>query len=352
LQRSFLVLLGLFLLACARAEPGQMPPVAASRVLVVANTRSPDSVAIASYYQEKRRVPAGNLCRIACPVTEECAMKEYKEQIEAPIKAFLDKSRLDVDFILLTKGIPIRTKEGPLGGFGTDSMLTLLDWTLVKDRSRNPYFGKEGRFSRKRYSFYLVTRLDGYSREECFQLVDNALAARPLRGPFLLDIAGNRQADKNYRVGNDWIRNANELLLKKGFQTRFDKGPDFIGGQNLMGYYSWGSNDSSFNQKVYNGLTFAPGALAETVVSTSGRTFSDPNAKGQSRIADLIRQGVTGCKGYVSEPYLAAMARPEILFDRYTSGYTLAESFYAASPFLHWKDVVIGDPLCAPYARE
>ncbi|HCM73924.1 MAG TPA: hypothetical protein DIS87_07280, partial [Armatimonadetes bacterium] len=62
----------------------------------------------------------------------------------------------------------------------------------------------------------------------------------------------------------------------------------------------------------------------------------------QSLIADLIRGGVTGVKGYVSEPYTFAMADPQVLFDRYTRGYTLAESFYAASPILKWKDLVIG----------
>ncbi len=35
---------------------------------------------------------------------------------------------------------------------------------------------------------------------------------------------------------------------------------------------------------------------------------------------DLIAQGVTGVKGYVSEPYTYALAKPEILFDRYLRG--------------------------------
>ena len=48
----------------------------------------------------------------------------------------------------------------------------------------------------------------------------------------------------------------------------------------------------------------------------------------------------------------AAMAHADILFDRYTAGYNLAESFYMASQFIHWKDMVIGDPICAPYATE
>jgi hypothetical protein len=58
---------------------------------------------------------------------------------------------------------------------------------------------------------------------------------------------------------------------------------------------------------------------------------------------------VTGVKGYVAEPFSVALCPADILFDRYTAGYTLAESFYMAVPFLKWKDIVIGDPLCAPY---
>jgi hypothetical protein len=66
-------------------------------------------------------------------------------------------------------------------------------------------------------------------------------------------------------------------------------------------------------------------------------------------MVDLIAHGLTGAKGYTDEPLLQAIASPTIVFDRYTDGYTLAESFYAASHFVGWEDVVIGDPLCSPY---
>lgn len=117
-----------------------------------------------------------------------------------------------------------------------------------------------------------------------------------------------------------------------------------------MGYCSWGSNDHSFIASNYLGVRFKPGALAETFVSTSARTMK-PVTGGQSVITDLIKNGVTGVKGYVLEPYTVALARPNILFDRYTSGYNLAESFYMASPLLKWRDVVFGDPLCRPYKK-
>lgn len=71
----------------------------------------------------------------------------------------------------------------------------------------------------------------------------------------------------------------------------------------------------------------------------------------QSLIADLIAQGVTGAKAYTDEPLVQAIASPSILFDRYTRGWTLAESFYAASALVGWEDIVIGDPLARAYPR-
>jgi hypothetical protein len=99
---------------------------------------------------------------------------------------------------------------------------------------------------------------------------------------------------------------------------------------------------------LYNSLTFAPGAVAETIVSTGARSFL-PTTGGQSKIADLITQGVTGIKGYSDEPLVQGVASPSVLFDRYTRGWTLAESFYAASRLVSWMDIVIGDPICRAY---
>jgi uncharacterized protein (TIGR03790 family) len=95
-----------------------------------------------------------------------------------------------------------------------------------------------------------------------------------------------------------------------------------------------------------------PGTLVETYVSTSGRTFNYPTPYGQSLAADLILDGVSGTKGYVYEPYLSAAAHPDILFDEYTDGYFSAESYYMASEFLSWMDVVICDPKLAIYRQS
>jgi len=200
-----------------------------------------------------------------------------------------------------------------------------------------------------------VTRLIGYTRADCLRLVDNSLAAKRRDGPFLLHV-GPGHNDEGFKSINDGMRHANEILTSRHMTSILSTSDKFPGDyKDLMGYYSWGSNDVKFDKRAYHSLGFAPGGIAETAVSTSARTFADPNwrASGfQSLIADLVAQGVTGCKGYVSEPGIMATAHADILFDRYTAGFNLAESFYMASMHIHWKDMVIGDPLCAPYSNK
>jgi uncharacterized protein (TIGR03790 family) len=153
----------------------------------------------------------------------------------------------------------------------------------------------------------------------------------------------------NYNEYNADMQRAAEILQSQRVPVELTQTNVFVGNRTgLLGYVSWGSNDRHFDVGAYHSLRFAPGAIAETAVSTSARTFL-PSQGGQSLIADLIAQGVTGVKGYTDEPLLQAVASPSILFERYAKGWTLAESFYAASRFVGWEDIVIGDPLCRPY---
>jgi len=70
----------------------------------------------------------------------------------------------------------------------------------------------------------------------------------------------------------------------------------------------------------------------------------------QSLIADLLREGCSGAIANVFEPFLDAAGSPDKTFPKYASGYTWAESAYAGLRYLGWQEVVLGDPLMAPYA--
>lgn len=92
------------------------------------------------------------------------------------------------------------------------------------------------------------------------------------------------------------------------------------------------------------------GSIAETAVSTSGRSFNWGTSYGQSLIADLLEDGVSGAKGYVYEPYLTSVGTPSTLMMMYAKGFNLAESHAAANLQAGWMGVTVGDPKMAPYA--
>ena len=337
------------------------------RVLVVMNETDTNSVRIASYYLQKRKISRDQLVSLKTGTDDNISEGRYKSEIEAPIKAALAKNK-NIDFIVLTKGIPLRLIDE--GGYSVDATLAGMDLNFAPigqtpgkfgiteanpeaamKRCINPYFGAREPFSHAKYGMYLVNRLTGYTVEDVYKMIDSSLIAKPSKSPIFLDSQPKFQPGSGYWGMEESMRSANEKLSTVGVNIKVDKSVDFTdGGEPLAGYCSWGSNDPSFNLEVYHQIKFVPGAIAETFVSTSARTFN-PTTGGQSLIADLVHQGVTGVKGYVSEPFTVALCRADVLFDRYSNGYNLAESFYAATPLAKWKDVVVGDPLCRPYKK-
>lgn len=370
-----------------------LPIADVDRVLVLQNVSSPDSVVISTAYMKKRGVK--NLLKVDCQDSSTSAANEtmeyadFKPKIEVPLRAAL-KANKNIDFIVLTKGIPIRLTNADTGLGNNrpslDSFIASIDYREIKDAIKvelndsgftgkcwaNRFWNSRERFSHAKFGGYLVTRLDGYTVDHVIAMIGEAANAEKTKptGKFLLDVAeghgigdvakvplspvdAGKLNQKVFEMAyNDWDADlvaCGANLEKKGIPTLVDRTDVFVGQKSdLMGYASWGSNDPKFVADSYATIRFAPGGIAETAVSTSARTFL-PTTGGQSLIAELIRAHVTGCKGYCDEPLLQAVASPHVLFDRYTSGWTLAESFYAASRFVGWEDIVIGDPLCAPY---
>ncbi len=343
--------------ATARLDVEAAPTTQGKRVLVVANQNDPDSIRLASYYANKRGVPKDNIVLVQTVTTERIPLARYEKEIHDPIRAALAKTKNPIDFILMMRGLPLRNAEA--FGNAIDSLLMADGLPTQKltvgpntfELAPNPYYGKSESFSHAKFGIYLVCRLDGYTPEEARALVDRSLAAKPNKGPFLLVKGRGREAEGYGEVQATLDRAAIALKDKRLGTTLAAPGSFPGSAEPLAGYATWGSNDPEFKPDVYRALRFLPGAVVETFVSTSARSLRKPVPAGQSAIGDLIAQGVTGVKGYIGEPYVLAMARADILFDRYTAGYNLAESFYAASPVTHWKDVVIGDPLCAPYKK-
>ncbi len=359
----------------ARAQTGD-------NVLLVVNTKSAASEQIGAHYARVRAVPQDNLLRVTVDANDEIPRPAYDRQIEAPIANWLTRHAAHdrILYIVLTKGVPLRI-AGTSGRTGTtssvDSELTLLYRKMTgrgvppQGPIPNPYFlgdrpiADAKPFSHEKFDMFLVGRLDGFSVPDVLALIDRGVS--PVQaGRILLDEKFSLTSD----TGNQWLDRGAEILRALGFGDRVvieTTAKVLSNEQDVLGYYSWGSNDPAFKTRKLN-LGFAPGALAATFVSTDARTLQEPPASWtigrwedaasyyagapQSLIGDLIREGATGVAGHVAEPYLDATIRPDILFPAYLSGFNLIESFYLAMPSVSWQTVVIGDPLCAPFKQH
>ena len=370
-------LLGALLVAAA---PMDAAAQTAENVAVVINDASRASQQIGEYYVRKRGIPPANVIHLQAPTTDEVTPAVYASAIESPISAALTRGELQdrILYIVLTKDVPLRI-TGTTGQNGTtasvDSELTLLyrrltgAATLAAGPSPNPYYlnaaaiSEARAFTHARYDIYLVTRLDAFTVDEALRLVDKALA--PVNhGRVVLD----EKATLFNRTGEDWLEEGAKRLTDAGHgdEVQLDRASAPVRNvDDVLGYYSWGSNDSANRVRSF-GMHFVPGALAAMFVSSDARTFTEPPAdwqpggnwndkktwfagSPQSLSGDLIREGATGVAGHVAEPFLAATVRPQILFPAYFAGFNLAEAFYLAIPDLSWQTVVIGDPLCRPF---
>ncbi|MFH1962322.1 MAG: TIGR03790 family protein [bacterium] len=372
-----------------------------SQVLVVINEYSCISRAVGKYYQQKRNIPAQNICYIRCSTAETITRLTYESKIMIPVARYLQDNNLvkQISYIVLTKGIPLRIKgtKGMQGNKSSvDSELTLLKRNIPVDIYGfcryyaidgvviNPYYLNGCKsFDSQIYNIYLVTRLTGYTLKDIKALIDRGchlLYAGIQEGKDKRQKAGyapvqtkgqkNRavfvlDATTKHSIGNTWIKTAWMGLQKKGFKTCYDDTKKYLMHQDgVIGYCGWGSNDPEAAGIRFLHNRWLPGAIAITFVSSSGRTFNEPpkhwkpcgsfrnllsyhGGSPQSLAGDLIREGVTGIDAYVYEPYLEACTRPHILFAAYTNGYNLAESYYLATPYLSWQNIIVGDPLCA-----
>lgn len=354
----------------------------AENVAVIINEASDASRRVGDRYVTSRGIPETNIIRIRTSTKETIERQAYAASIEQPIVAALGRSNLQdrVLYLVLTKDVPLRI-AGTGGTNGTlssvDSELTLLYRRMsgrtvpLDGRVPNPYYlgtktvTEARQFTHVEHDIYLVSRLDAYTVEEAIAIVDRAQA--PSReGVVVLD---QKNALVN-RLGEDWLEEAAKRLTAAGHGARVVLETTSAGARdikNVIGYYSWGSNDP-FNRTRKYGMEFVPGSIAATFVSTDARTFTEPPADWtpsgtwdsksswagtpQSLIGDLLREGVTGAAGHVDEPFLQSAVRPEILFPAYFAGFNLVESFYLAIPHLSWQTLVIGDPLCAPFPRK
>jgi uncharacterized protein (TIGR03790 family) len=357
----------------------------AARVIILANSRQPESVQLAQFYAANRGVPKANVIALPLPETEIITWREFIDQVYRPLqdelchRGWIDgtasslRDRLGrsryamtghhISYLVVCRGVPL--------GIAND--VTLLDENigrrvgrmLYKDEASvdselsllaqsgyeitgtipNPFFGKEQVSALDAGTVVKVSRLDGPSFEIARQLVTSALEAERtgLLGRYYVDLQGP------HPDGDKWLaatlRELGELNFDGDVErtaSTFDQAARFDA---PVLYFGWYANNLNGPFAV-PGFKFPPGAIALHIHSFSARTL---HSDSQAWCGPFLARGVTATVGNVFEPYLQLTHRPDLLLYALGKGKNFGDAAYFALPVLSWQAVAIGDPLYRPF---
>ncbi len=367
-------------------------------VVVVYNSRLPESKAIAEYYAQKRQVPTNQIFGFELSTNEEMSRAEFTSALQMPLAKAIKANKLwhfetevvpatnqqparvvwkldrsKIRYAALCYGVPVRIAHDPShqeegadklrpemrrNEAAVDSELALLP--LINDKVpldgplRNPVYGVTNEaFLHPTNGVLLVSRLDGPTPDVARSLVDKALQGETdgLWGRTYFDLRNT--TDPAYKMGDDWIRNASEVCRRLGFDAIVDENPGTFPASFPMSqiaiYIGWYDANASgpFTRPT---VEFMPGAIAYHLHSFSAHPLRSAT---QAWAGPLLAKGAAVTMGCVQEPYLAGTPDMTIFIARMLFyGMSFGEAAYACQSVLSWQTTVVGDPLYRPFGKN
>jgi hypothetical protein len=384
-------------------------------LFLVVNPKSPGSLAIANHYIQLRHVPAGNVFYLPWdPKAEEVNTDGLREEILKPIFEAIQSRRLSVqiDYIVYSSDFPWKVRyDSDFGKFirslakqeeaakpdkdGGESSLARLElspvvksnpwgslnsftylWQSVMKadpdylaQNANRYlrvfnhekkdvstlgfhstwqFGSQGELVESGGKSYMlstvlgVTAGRGNTVDEILRYLKRSAAADGTHPPGVIYFVKND--DIRSTVRHDMYPQAVKEIDKLGISAQIIKGTVPLNKNDVQGVVM---GTSDFNWKA-SGSTILPGAICDNFTSYGGYMGIGGQ---QTPISEFMRYGAAGASGTVIEPFRILDKFPlPYLQVHYVRGCTLAEAFYqsVASPY---QLMILGDPLCRPWAR-
>ena len=391
------------------AAPALRSADSGASVVVIYNTKVPESKQVADYYAQRRQVPSSQVLGFELPSDESLTRAEFIDQLQKPLLKELEVKKLFVlapdtnstsgkasatapsrvidariRYALLCYGVPTKILRDPnLVEEGTDKMRAELrrnEASVDSQLACLPLSEKEfkwtGPFPNRFYGatnsqsmhptngILLVTRLDGPSASIARGLVDKALEAETngLWGRAYFDALGITNG-ADYKLGDDWIRGGAQICRRLGFETELDEQPGYFPSDSknsgtfpasypmshiafYAGWYDWNVS-GPFTRPV---VEFMPGAFAYHLHSFSAKSIRTAE---HHWVGPLLAKGATITMGSVDEPYL--MGTPDVatfLAQLIFSQFSFGEAAYGSQNSLSWQNIAVGDPLYRPFGRK
>ncbi len=379
------LLAGLFLML------GAVPALAGGgpeNVLLVVNARSWASLSVANHWAALRQIPAHQILYLDWEgIPETVDVETFRERILRPILGTMERTGVagQVDYVVYSSDLPyaVDCRADVVGQALPETTkptgsLTSLTYLYGLVLSKNPnylalntnlYFrrprpgsidvdslgfrswygwGADGELLETGGLRYLLSTMlaatsgRGNSLDEVVTYLRRSAAADGTRpqGSFVFTQTGDVRTTTRAPAFDAAIRGLRRLGLKGEIVSQ----PVPEGRTGILGLTlgtptaNWGASRSQF----------APGAIADNLTSTGGVLR---HAGSQTPLSEFLRYGAAGASGTVVEPYAIAEKFPSPLIHvHYARGCSLAESFYqsVSGPY---QLIVVGDPLCRPWAK-
>ena len=359
-------------------------------LFLVVNASSPDSVAVANAYAALRGIPPINVLMLPWrESTESASIATFRSDLLDPVLQAIDGRRLapQIDCVVYSSDFPWRIdfaeelpesfKTQQLHKYPSGSLtgMTMLYGAVRSgqgpvwlDPQSNRYwrpldaegvpkstdgfrgwhrYGQQGEVTEGTGNRYLLSVMLGVTAGR-----GNSVAeiVRGLEASAAAD--GTRPPGTIYFVTNDDVRSKTRspafppivrALEALGVNAEIVSGVlpsakrDVAGLMTGSPTFDWATSKS----------TIVPGAICENLTSL-GAVFTE--TAGQTPLSVFIRAGAAGSSGTVIEPYALQEKFPHpSIHVHYARGATLAEAFYQ-SVQAPYQLLVVGDPLCRPWA--
>ena len=382
-------------------------------ILIIANKDSPESLAIAQYYCEKRAVPKTNI--LALPLghslSDTIARDDYDKNLASPILKKLLSSEFiaKIKCLLTTYGVPIKvTGCGPLKG--QEHRLRRLKDMLEQEKTKIKQLEQNGSSDSSKqieeinrrvtriqseislingeetnasvdselsmvlfgdYELYrwqpnkltykmpywdfkslMVCRIDGPGFKIAKGLIDKSIIAEKtgLNGIAYIDSRGIADDKKPYSFGS-FDQSLRDLAEMIKTRTKMP-----VVEEKTEALFAPGQCPSTalycgwYSVKKYvDAFSFIDGVVGYHISSVEAVDLRDPNST--QWCPAMLRRGITATLGAVAEPYLHSFPQPKEFFSELLDGYCLVEAYYRTAPFNSWQLVLVGDPLYKPFKK-
>jgi uncharacterized protein (TIGR03790 family) len=103
-----LLLCGFFL--SALLTPAVMAEIKPSQVLIIANSKVPESIQLANLYAQGRQIPSRNIIALPLPTKEEITRDQYNTLLACPVREFLTRMKLEnkIKVLVTMYGVPLK----------------------------------------------------------------------------------------------------------------------------------------------------------------------------------------------------------------------------------------------------